>query len=169
MQPSVEIRVVHTPEQRVAGKRLGRRVEHDERSRGFAYPKQAWPTKSVQHHRRVPIFDQGDLGACRANAGLGCLGTEPYYGTVAAADVMFTEDTAVELYERAPHLAHYPGHYPPEDTGSSGNAVAKALRERHLVKGWRWAFSLRACLAALAERPVIIGVNWYAGMDDPGK
>src|ERR1041385_5915464 len=122
MQPSVEIRVVHTPEQRVAGKRLGRRVEHDERSRGFAYPKQAWPTKSVQHHRRVPIFDQGDLGACTANAGLGCLGTEPYYGTVAADDVMFTEDTAVELYERATHLEPQPGQYAPAHTSDRAKA-----------------------------------------------
>lgn len=78
-----------------------------------------------------------------------------------------TETDAVGLYERATHLDRIPGTYPPDDTGSSGLAVMKAVKERGWIGSYHHAFSFRAVLAALQTTPVIAGVNWYTGFDHP--
>jgi len=139
---------------------LGRHVEHDERSRAFAVAAAAAPLKSVLHLRHVPIFDQGDLGSCTGNAAAGCMATGPW-------KIRTSEKTAVQLYERATQLDSIAGAYPPDDTGSSGLAVMKAVRERGWITGYHHAFSMHAALIALQHTPVIVGVNWYEGFDRP--
>lgn len=138
---------------------LGRVVEHDDRSRNFTVT--AVPVvASVLHSRHVPVFDQGDLGSCTGNAAAGCMATGPWHHRC-------TERTAVLLYERATVLDSFPGSYPPDDTGSSGLAVMKAVQARHWITAYHHAFSFNDVLAALQTTPVIAGVNWYEGFDQP--
>lgn len=146
--------------------RLGRHIEHDARSRLWAIEDRLFgAVDTVWWNRRTPILDQGDLGSCTGNAMAGALGCEPLIGT--RDPEQLTELLAVRLYERATQLDHFPGEYPPEDTGSSGLAVAKAARELGFIGAYHHAFTTIGMLRALQHGPVIVGISWYEGFDAP--
>lgn len=157
------LRKVVLPEVRKPGKRLGRHVEHDARSFAFAAPMALTPLKSVDWTRHCDPFDQGDLGSCTGNAMAGALMTEPLY--IAGREL--GEADAVSLYEMATTLDNIMGSYPPDDTGSSGVAVAKAARKKGMISVFHHAFSLSAALHALSKGPVIAGISWFEGFDSP--
>jgi hypothetical protein len=149
------------PEAPNSGRRLGRHVEHDVRSRNF--PAAVAPIADVKHIRHGQPFDQGDLGSCTGNAMAGALMTEPFY----TASRILTETNAVSLYEQATHLDKVPGSYPPDDTGSTGLAVAKAAKKDGYISAYSHAFSFQQALGALTIAPVIAGINWYTSFDTP--
>jgi hypothetical protein len=153
-----------------ADPRLGRHVNHDPRSRSYPV-REAAPIVSVQHERHIPIFDQGDLGSCTGNAGIGCLGTGPFYTALANAwepsYYLFDESGAVSCYGDATRADSYAGAYPPDDTGSDGLSVAKVLKAKGEISGYQHAFSLGQGLQALMTRPVIVGVDWMQDMFSP--
>lgn len=139
--------------------RTGRHVEHDPKSRNYAVTPTGAP-KSVLWRRHVKPFDQGQLGSCTGNAMAGALSTAPWRHH-------FGEHTAVTLYKAATVLDDVPGTYPPDDTGSSGLAVAKAAQARKWITTYLHCFSFDAVLTALQSGPCIAGTNWHAGMDTP--
>jgi hypothetical protein len=165
---------------------LGRLVEHDPRSLAYAHgvlPKSA--ISSVSWTRRAPILDQGQLGSCVGNAGTGALGTDSA-GRTASTSVTITaagasashglftagqhtldETFAVALYSLATLLDSVPGQYPPNDTGSSGLGVAKALQALGLATSYTHAFSIAALNSALQQGPVLIGIEWLNSMFNP--
>lgn len=156
-------RVIRISERPGVG-RLGRHIEHDPRSRVFEATTRKSPLRSQLWKRYVPPFDQGELGSCTGNAMAGVLATGPHY----RSDRVVDEALAVEIYSRATRLDYITGHYPPEDTGSSGLAVAKAAAKMGLIHAYHHAFSLHSTVAALGSvGPLIIGVNWYEGFDSP--
>lgn len=147
------------------GGRLGRKVEHDDRSRAFAVEGFApHLLMSVDWPRRSPILYQGGMGSCTGNAIAGAVATDSMnrMGNPAVDEAM-----AVDLYELATWLDHFPGHMPPDDTGSSGLAVCKAAQRRKLITSYRHAFSFNAVLSALQKGPVIVGMTWLTGCDTP--
>ncbi|MFG2722721.1 hypothetical protein ACGFW5_31145 [Streptomyces sp. NPDC048416] len=156
--------------------RLGRHVEHDPRSRAYALSEDLLPSTytSATHAVRIPVLDQGDLGSCTGNAAEGLAGTDPLYGAIPATvaarptgDAGADEKQAVALYTAATRLDSIRGQYPPTDTGSTGLAVAKAAQAAGLISGYQHALSLDATLKALTTMPLIVGVNWYEGFDNP--
>lgn len=163
----------HIPEQPGAG-RLGRHVRHDPRSLRYLYPAhEVAGLVSVRHKRVIPVLDQGDLGSCTGNAAEGCVGTEPLWSVIAAPERPWPEDAAkdeeqaVALYSAATRLDEFDGSYPPDDTGSSGLAVAKAAKAAGLISGYTHCTSLDSALKALSQQPVIAGINWYDSFDYP--
>lgn len=162
--------------------RLGRHIEHDERSLRFAHP--VLPTSALQPiewTRRTPILDQGQLGSCTGNALTGVLGTD-FNGHTATDTVqvkadgkgVFTggtytldEDFAVKAYTLNTLLDSFPGQYPPTDTGSSSLAAGKTGKLLGLFSGYTHAFSLQAMQSALQLGPVMIGIPWLQSMFDP--
>jgi C1A family cysteine protease len=64
-------------------------------------------------------------------------------------------------------LDNIPGTYPPEDTGSSGLAIAKALKQLGYINKFKHCFNTNGLLQALQKQPVIIGMPWYEGMFKP--
>lgn len=165
--------------------RLGRHVEHDPRSLRFAHgvlPKSA--IKSVEWTRRIPILDQGQLGSCTGNAGTGVLGTDSAgrtastkvtitpagaaasHGVFVAGTYILDEAFAVSLYKLATILDGVSGTYPPDDTGSTGLGVAKALKALGLAGAYTHAFSIAALNSALQSGPVMIGIEWLRSMFD---
>lgn len=151
---------------------LGRSVNHDPRSRQFAF--RASPRAqltAVRHARQVPVFDQGNLGSCTGNAAVGCMTTGQFFATVNAADADWleplNEDAAVHCYSEATKIDPWSGAYPPEDTGSDGLSVAKVLKSAGAITGYQHAFTLNDALAALMDRPLITGVYWLDDMFDP--
>lgn len=166
---------------------LGRHVEHDPASLAYAapvLPKSA--LRSVEWTRRILVLDQGQLGSCTGNAATGALGTDSAgrtaqtsvtisaagaaasRGRFAAGRHLLDEGFARSLYSLATELDSVPGAFPPEDTGSSGLGVAKALRALGLAAGYRHAFHLQALTSALQTSPVIIGIPWLQSMFEPG-
>ena len=143
-------------------KRLGRHINHDPRSRAYAF--KAGTYNTIRHERWSAVLDQGDLGSCTGNAGTGALGTAPFPNP---PTVTLDENFAVTLYGEATALDNYPGTYPPTDTGSDGLSVAKALQKRGLISGYQHAFTLDAALTALQSYALITGVNWYSSFDEP--
>jgi hypothetical protein len=147
-------------EQVVSGRRLGRHVLHDPRSRDYEAAR-APSISSVQHKSSGLPLDQGKIGSCTANALCGALDSAPD----AAANRQYTEADAVSLYELETKLEHQP--YPPNDPGGSGLMVCKAARQLGWITGYRHAFGIEHALHALMLRPVITGVNWYSSFDTP--
>ena len=141
--------------------RLGRHVEHDPRSLGYAYVPRKVELASKKHNRFIPVYDQGNLGSCTGNAGMGNLGTSPFYLDLVSIISDWSEDAAVQLYSDATKADAFLGEYPPDDTGSSGLAIGKVLKARGWIKEYRHTFSFDDMLAALMDGPVLLGINWY--------
>lgn len=166
------------------GGRLGRNIEHDPRSRDFPVAEAAPKTlTSVLWTRRVPPFDQGDIGSCTGNAAAGVVATDNSvrqgklsvvlpgavkYFNLAAGEHAVDEELAVAIYTLNTRLDSYPGAYPAQDTGSSGLAAAKSLVKLGLASGaYKHAFSLSGLTTALQQGPAMIGIPWYSGFDKP--
>jgi C1A family cysteine protease len=150
------------PEQVVEGQRLGRHLQHDPRSRNFPAA-QSSQVVTKRHHHHGPVLDQGDLGSCTGNAVLQALMTSPDWSKARS----FTEQDALDVYSLATTLDDVQGSYPPDDTGSTGLAVCKAAQQKGYITSYSHAFGLDQTLAALVLTPVIVGVNWYEGFDNP--
>lgn len=120
--------------------------------------------KTVTHQEVEPVFDQGNLGSCTANAALGCLVTAPF----AKAGVTYTENDAVELYKVETKLddSQIPGNYPPDDTGSTGPWSMMALEQQGKIKSYHHTRSIFTALRLLSHGPISIGVTWYNSMFD---
>lgn len=69
------------------------------------------------------------------------------------------------LYRRAQAIDEWPGE---NYDGTSVRAGAAVLRERGLVASYHWAFNLTDLVDALLTLgPVVVGTEWYEGMDRP--
>jgi hypothetical protein len=148
------------PEHHVEGRRLGRHVVHDPRSRDYV-AKQASQVVSVKHQAHGLPLNQGQIGSCTANALCGALDSDPDF----TGGTPLTEDNAVAVYELETKLEGQP--YPPNDPGGSGLMVCKAAKQMGLISSYSHAFGIDQALQALVLRPVITGINWYSSFDTP--
>jgi hypothetical protein len=150
---------------------LGRHVEHDERSRSFPAQTAPLPNLAIRWTINAAPLDQGNLGSCTGNAVAQCFNTTPYYGERRAFHKgrYLTEDNALAFYKRATEVDGFDGTYPPDDTGSSGLAAAKAAREAGYINSYTHAFGIDHVLGALAVGPLIVGTVWLDDMFQPDE
>lgn len=73
-------------------------------------------------------------------------------------------DKAILGYSLATKLDPFEGEWPPEDTGSSGLAAAKAAVQMGLATEYLWYFNTEDVLQALQKHPVSFGGLWYYDM-----
>jgi hypothetical protein len=149
--------------------RLGRNVNHDSRSRLFRVPTEGGTAGlgPVRHPAHIPVLDQGSLGSCTGNAGDSCIYHEPFVsGVVKPWIYPASQSGAVQLYSDATRIDPYQGDYPPDDTGSDGLSIAKALKTRGVISGYLWAFTTMEALGQLMKTPLITGVPWLNSMFD---
>jgi len=120
------------------------------------------PILSAHHEEFEPVFDQGQLGSCTANAALGTLVTAPF----GKQGVAYTEDDAVALYELETKLddSQIPGEYPPADTGSTGPWSMMALEKQGKIRSFVHSRSAHHALLLLNHGPISIGVTWFQSM-----
>src|ERR1035437_69902 len=144
--------------------KLGRIINHDPRSKNFAFNTTDIPIISTTHTRLVPIFNQGQVGSCTGNAGIGDINTSPF--TLNTKVYSPDENGALKLYSDAEKIDGGVG-YPPEDQGSSGLSIAKALSKAGLISSYQHTFTLYDALKALTQYPFITGMNWYSAMFTP--
>jgi hypothetical protein len=169
-RPAGDAYVERIPETPGLPHRLGRHIRHDPRS--AMWPVAGIPTASLASTawtRRIPVLDQGQLGSCTGNAAASWLGTDDAtrQGLTTFQGGPVDEQLALDLYSKATDLDDYAGSYPPDDTGSDGLSVAKALQAFGMVSSYQHAFSLQAALTALQSGPVLFGTVWYESMFDP--
>jgi hypothetical protein len=148
---------------------LGRIVQHDARSRAYAFKAAPRRLASVTHASHIGILDQGALGSCTGNAVVGALGCDPFYAYYTMESSTLSEAVALKIYSLATTLDEFPGSYPPADTGSSGLAAAKAAQKLGYISGYRHAFNVSNALAALQAGPVITGIDWYESFFTPSS
>jgi len=142
---------------------LGRKVNHDPRSRSFPAPRAA-VRRPVLHRRYSPVLDQGTLGSCTGNAMAQAINMTPLH--IPRTPYLKQAD-AIALYSRATQIDPFRGSFPPADTGSDGLSACKAAKERGLITGYRWAFGFEHTLDALQLGPVLIGTTWHESMFIP--
>lgn len=152
--------------------RLGRHVEHDSRSLQFAV---AEPRKArevdVFHTDSGPILDQGDIGACVGFTGADIMNTD-FFASVRNqhnSSNYFNDDDGLRFYHDATVSDGYKGTYPPDDTGSSGLGLAKALKKAGLITKYLHSFSWTSFQASLQKQPVAVGTLWTNTMFKPDK
>lgn len=151
----------------VPGKRLGRHVEHDPRSRNFPFHVAApLPLKSVDFIRLGGWLNQLGVGSCTGNAMTAALNTKLLLRKDA---IPFKELDALSIYSAATAIDNIVGSYPPTDTGSTGIAVCKVAMSRGLIRGYRHSFNLSTALQALMRGPWLMGCCWYEGFDTPDE
>jgi hypothetical protein len=143
--------------------RLGRAgVNHDPRSRAFAFTApEPRPVVDVAWKRRVPVYDQGNLGSCTAHALCGALSTLPHKHRFRS------ERNIVKVYSSATAIDPWPGgYYAPdwEDTGSDGLSVAKVALSAGWITRYEHAFTFDDVLQALMVGSGITGTVWKSGM-----
>lgn len=147
------------PEVPVAGRRLGRHIHHDDRSR--LYLADRAPIVDVLHESVGLPLNQGDVGSCTGNALVGARNSAPDYEP---GDRPLTEADALAIYETETRMEGQP--YPPSDPGGSGLMVCKAGIMMGLITDYRHAFGIQHALEALVLHPVMIGSGWYSSFDE---
>jgi hypothetical protein len=150
---------------------LGRRVEHDPRSRNFPFRarRSAAEIRTIRWYNRGPRLDQGSVGACTGFTAANFLNTYPAHKSRSA---YYQNKDGLRWYSRATELDIWDGWYNLAtgrvDTGSSGNAACKALREEGRILSWHWIFEGTEQLKlALLDGPVMAGTTWTDSMFDP--
>jgi hypothetical protein len=150
---------------------------HDLRSRGFDVSDRIKVRAPVQDRLwpAGPVFDQGTTPPLSARDASGCVGMAAAAAgnalriQEAAAGgpraVHLTKDDALGLYDRAQDLDHVSGK---AYAGTSVLAGMKAGQEQGLWGGYLWAFGTRDIAQAILQvGPVVIGIPWFEGMEDP--
>lgn len=144
--------------------RLGRLLEHDERSRGFPAPA-AVQVRTRSWSNTGPVLDQGATSSCTGNAMAQARNTNPLHRKW---ERYLGELRALEIYGLATRLDGFADNdYPPYDEGSSGLGAAKAAVQLGLITRYEHAFGFDHALEALMSGPCIVGANWYADMSRP--
>lgn len=163
--------------------RLGRHLELDARSLEHTVENELAalhpPTiKPAEHLPAIVTLDQGRIGACTGNAG--AYAVSALYGSaripavtldgdhLSSYDGGMDERFAVELYHDATlvdGLQEPP--YPPDDRGSTGLGVCRALKRAGLVGGYQWATTTRGFGLLLQRQGVMMGLPWFEAFFDP--
>jgi hypothetical protein len=152
---------------------LGRRIEHDPRSRLFPVSLAATATpRSVTWRHFGSISNQRNLGGCVGFTGLDWRNTNPnkkigfqyhdadgvhYYNGATQNDQWSDNDRATDAsWNDKP------------DEGSSGLGLAKYFQAQGIIDGsYRWAFTLDQFVIGLQEGPWAVGVQWTNDMFKP--
>lgn len=152
---------------------LGRKVQHDARSRNFALDSLPLVARakvvSKQWDNHSGVLNQGNLGACVGFSSTAALASTPNFELSGLTVDTDFEGLALRTYAQATILDEFQGQYPPDDTGSSGLGGAKALQKSGYISAYTHAFSFKALLGALQFGPVITGTKWYEGMFSPSR
>jgi hypothetical protein len=119
----------------------------------------------VRVNKFWPMFnkclDQGVEGTCVGHGVKHWMLTAPVIQTTPEA-----EPTAVQLYVEATKRDPWPHNDGDLSTGTTVRAAFKALRDMGYVDAYNWAFDVDTVIDWLCiGGPVVIGVNWYEGMN----
>lgn len=174
---------------------LGRHLVLDPRSLAYRRPYTGDPIRPIEWAPKVPVLDQCNLGSqgirtstlfpgtddtdalasCTANAATTLLSVLHDTATLAEVGLNVTDPAAAQawaigLYSDATHRDQWHDQaWPSTDCGSSGLAVAKALRSRGLVDQYGHATTAEELCQLLQTGPVLMGMPWHDAFSSPGN
>ena len=154
---------------------LGRVVDHDPRSRNFAFQATApKPEVDTFWPDTAPVLNQGNIGGCVGWTGADILNTDTFANVRKAKNGghFFTDTDGLRFYEAASKADNIPGYYLPgdphsSDTGSSGLGLGKALKKLGYISSYTHAFSWSSFVQAILTQPVGLGTDWTNQMFKP--
>lgn len=148
---------------------LGRHIRHDPRNRAHrASSVRAEPTGDVRHRNYGRKLYQDGVGACTAFAAGHFINCSPTRQRRRPKPNASNAD-CFHWYGIATTKDPWPGSYPPDDTGSSGQAACEALVSTGNAAGYEWAFGYDEGLATLPQAPWMQGTWWTIDMFYPTK
>lgn len=154
--------------------RCGRHVAHDDRSFNYAFMSKSVVPKGidVSWPSHTGPINQQETGSCTCSSLITLFNTDFAADVRIAAfgsdDKYFTQDHALALYALATRkYDNIPGYYPNEDTGSTGNAAAKAAKSLNWIHSYNWLFSFSSLQAAIEKTPLTVGTLWTKDMFKP--
>lgn len=144
---------------------LGRLYSPDDRDLGFralSLPRKT----SLRNHRywygNGWWGDQGSTSQCVAYSWLHWLEDGPITQPSTPPPIL---DPAI-LYTEAQRVDEWPGE---NYDGTSVRAAAKILQSKGFISSYHWAFTLPEVIEVLLSTgPMVVGTNWYSGMDTIG-
>lgn len=147
---------------------LGRQLVHDPRSKAFpvgiSIDKTKWVDKLVRLYdpTKNPNQCHGECTGCAKAMEFNAVGNR-------AVGKVLKMDDAHKIYGLASQLDPWEGSWPPDDTGSSGLAAAKAAQTLGLGGTYRHIFNGADEVVQLIQtgRVVNIGTWWYGDMFHP--
>lgn len=107
-----------------------------------------------------PVLDQGPTPQCVGYAGTQFLYTGPVRnkGNLLAPSALYLEAQKNDEWDGEDY------------EGTSVRGLFKALQQAGYVTAYEWAFQLEPAVAyVLTTGPLVLGTNWYAGMDEPDR
>jgi hypothetical protein len=116
----------------------------------------------------APTLDQGNLGSCTGNAAVQVRVSKPWTWS-STLDPFELEAMAIDVYSAATRIDPFAGRYPPDDTGSNGEAVMSVMRSRGLISGWVEVYTFEGLQRQIQKGPCIVGTNWYSSMYSPNS
>lgn len=144
--------------------RLGRHQNWDPCNRLFPFAAPpAREIRSVSHRRLVPAYEQR-VGSCVLNACFGVLSTQPDHHRFRS------QNTIERWYSDVTHRDPFDGAWnwrdrSGQDTGTDATSACNLLLERGRISRFEHVFNGRdGVLAALQDRPVLVGWWWLSGM-----
>jgi hypothetical protein len=174
--------------------KLGRHQVLDARSLEWLHEHTGSVLKPAAHAPRIPVLDQEDLlaqgiavsavvagakdvdalGSCTGNAGAAAVSVllnddQARQAGLDVSSAKGAEEFAIGLYAQATGLDDADGVFPPDDSGSSGLGIAKALKRRGLVGHYRHATTATAVASLLQTGPVLLGTPWPKAWFEPDR
>ncbi|MHB9861988.1 hypothetical protein [Streptomyces sp. YIM S03343] len=173
--------------------RLGRHHRLDARSLAYLHHHDpAHVMRPVRHDIPIPVLNQEDLdvqgidtgvlvpgaarvrvlGSCTANAGTAALAfllgpDRLAEAGLSASDPVTCERYVICLYHEETVDDDLPGEWPPNDQGSSGLGIARALKARGLIGSYVHATTADSLASLLQHGPVLIGTPWFQAWFTP--
>jgi hypothetical protein len=128
---------------------------------GLAVDKSTWKTKTIRVYDPWPTPNQ-PIGCC---TGVAKSSQFNAIGNRVKGEILNMDD-AIKIYSTATTLDPWSGSYPPDDTGSSGLASAKAAIQHGLGAEYRWLFggADEVVQAIMANEVISVGTWWYWDM-----
>lgn len=149
---------------------LGRHQEHHAASLDHPFTLAAPVTHTTVYYPTTPIIlNQKDVGGCVGFTGADLLNTQAYAAVRKAFNRgrLYQNRDGLNFYHLATEDDAIDGTYPPDDTGSSGIGLAKALVGLGLVDRYTHAFGFDHFRDAIAVQPVACGTLWTQTMFTP--
>jgi hypothetical protein len=116
--------------------------------------------KAIYYYEDAWRGNQGDTPKCTAFSSVTAAAdgpvTHPGQNPIVDPNVLYDEIVAIDRSEGRVF-----------DDGATTLASAKALQRRGIIGEYLWGYSIEDFIKAIATGVVILGTDWYDGMDDP--